>query len=48
MLDISLLLTEIKKNIYIRNEILHVNSSTHNAVIPCYKLAGRLKSEHAR
>jgi hypothetical protein len=31
-----------------RYEILHVQCSTHNAVVPFYKQTGRFKSEHSR
>jgi hypothetical protein len=41
-----LLLTEFTK--IVRNEILHVQFTTHNAVIPYIKLTGRFKSEHFR
>jgi hypothetical protein len=35
----------IKKDV--RNEILHVQCTTHNNVIPFYKVTGRFKSEHS-
>jgi hypothetical protein len=43
MLEISLLLTEFR--ISVGNEILHVQRTTHNAVMPFYKLTGRFKSK---
>jgi hypothetical protein len=44
MLDISLLLTEFIK--IVQNDILHVQCTTHNAVIPFCKLTDRFKCEH--
>jgi hypothetical protein len=46
MLEISLLLTEFIK--IVRNELLHVQCTTHSAVIPFYKLTGKFKSDHYR
>jgi hypothetical protein len=43
----SLLLTEFTKE-NIGNELLHVQFTTHSAVIPFYKLTGRFKSEYSR
>jgi hypothetical protein len=42
----SSLFTEFAR--IVRNEIPHVHCTTHNAVIPLYKLTGRFKSEHFR
>jgi hypothetical protein len=42
---INLLLAEFIK--IVRNEILHIQCTTHNAVILFYKLTGRFKSEHS-
>jgi hypothetical protein len=39
-------LLNLKKKI-VRNEILHVQCTTHNAVIQFYKLTVRFKSEHS-
>jgi hypothetical protein len=45
-LEIPLILNKFMK--IVGNEILHVESETHSAVIPFYKLMGRFKSEHSR
>jgi hypothetical protein len=44
MLETSLLLAAFTE--VVRNEILHVQYTTRNAVIPYYKLTVRFKSEH--
>jgi hypothetical protein len=45
MLEIPSLITEFTK--IVRNEILHVQCTTHNAVIPFYKLTGWFKFEYS-
>jgi hypothetical protein len=45
ILEIALLFIEFTK--IIRNEILSIQCTIHNAAIPFYKLTGRFKSEHS-
>lgn len=46
VLQIYLLLTELKK--LFRNDMLFVQCTTHNTVMPLCNLIGRFKSEHSR
>jgi hypothetical protein len=45
-IKMPLLFTEFRR--IVRNEILHVQLTTLNFVIPFLKLTGRFKSEHSR
>jgi hypothetical protein len=44
--EIAFSITQFTK--IIRSEVLHVQRTTHNAVIPFYKLTGRFESERSR